>query len=367
MNPPHNTKSHSSLCPNCGIPLAGGSLSGLCPACLLKQGGLTDNLTDADARAFEVPTAVELGPYFPQLTLMELIGHGGMGAVYKARQKDLDRVAALKILPSALGDIPGFAERFSREAKALAKLNHPGIVMIHEFGQVDGLFYFLMEFVDGVNLSQLLAGGRISPREALAIVPQICDALQFAHDHGIVHRDIKPANILLDRQGRVKVVDFGIAKLVSGCEVPGTSPADEVTDDALTGAGKSMGTPNYMAPEQSDSPDEVDHRVDIYALGVVFYQMLTGELPQDRITPPRGRACWMCALMKLSCAPWRSSRISATSKPVLSKQRWRRFPMMSRPFRAPERHSRQAEKPARGKDFSQGSGSCSLALGRLPS
>ena len=245
-----------------------------------------DSLTVGGARAFEVPKAAELAPWFPQLELMELIGHGGMGAVYKARQKDLDRVVALKILPSALGDIPGFAERFSREAKAMAKLNHPGIVMIHDFGQVEGLFYFLMEFVDGVNLSQLLSGGRVSPREALAIVPQICDALQFAHDHGIVHRDIKPANILLDRRGRVKVADFGIAKLVAGYESPLTSTTGDLACNTLTGAGRGMGTPNYMAPEQSERPDEVDHRADIYALGVVFYQMLTGELPQDRITPP---------------------------------------------------------------------------------
>ena len=103
-------------------------------------------------------------------------------------------------------------ERFAREAKALAKLNHPGIVTLYEFGQADGLFYFLMEFVDGVNLRQLLEAGRVSPREALAIVPQICDALQYAHDQGIVHRDIKPENILLDRQGRVKVADFGVGQ-----------------------------------------------------------------------------------------------------------------------------------------------------------
>jgi serine/threonine protein kinase len=105
-----------------------------------------------------------------------------MGAVYKARQKELDRIVALKILPPDIGDEPAFAQRFSREAKALAKLNHPGIVTLYEFGQADGLFYFLMEFVDGVNLRHLLEAERLSPREALAIVPQICDALQYAHD-----------------------------------------------------------------------------------------------------------------------------------------------------------------------------------------
>ncbi len=137
-----------------------------------------------------------------------------MGAVYRARQKELDRIVALKILPPGIGEEAAFAERFAREAKALAKLNHPGIVTLYEFGRADGLFYFLMEFVDGVNLRQLLRAGRVSPREALAIVPQICDALQFAHDLGVVHRDIKPENILLDRRGRVKVADFGLAKIV---------------------------------------------------------------------------------------------------------------------------------------------------------
>ena len=159
-----------------------------------------------------------------------------------------------------------------------------------------------MEFVDGVNLRQLLHAGRVSPREALAIVPQICDALQFAHDQGIVHRDIKPENILLDRRGRVKVADFGLAKIVGNVGrpsrvLPSSVPeherrrrnrSDRPTDD-LTDAGKAMGTPQYMAPEQIQHPGEVDHRADIYALGVVFYQMLTGELPGKPIEPPSSK------------------------------------------------------------------------------
>ncbi len=298
-------------CPQCGTPLQAGALAGLCPACLLKAGG-EDSISGGASNSFVPPTVAELAPFFPQLELLELIGKGGMGAVYKARQKQLDRLVALKILPPGIGNDPAFAERFAREAKALAKLNHPGIVTLYEFGVACGalldsaaqkteLYFFLMEFVDGVTLRQLLTTSRVSSREALAIVPQICDALQFAHDHGIVHRDIKPENILLDRRGRVKVADFGLAKLV-GTEAlkAGTLTRPSATlshpmgegrgegspPPALTDAGKVMGTPQYMAPEQMNAPGEVDHRADIYALGVVFYQMLTGELPGKRIEPP---------------------------------------------------------------------------------
>src|ERR1700735_594386 len=166
----------SNQCPQCGTPLPTGALAGLCPACLLKAGEAADTVTDAKQSPFNPPGVAELGPLFPQLEILELIGKGGMGAVYKARQKQLDRIVALKILPPGIGHDAAFAERFAREAKALARLNHPGIVTIYDFGRSDGLFYFFMEFVDGVNLRQLLHAGRISPREALAIVPQICDA-----------------------------------------------------------------------------------------------------------------------------------------------------------------------------------------------
>ena len=183
------------------------------------------------------------------------------------------------------------------------------------------LFYFLMEFVDGVNLRQLLHAGRVSPREALAIVPQICDALQFAHDQGIVHRDIKPENILLDRRGRVKVADFGLAKIVGndgGADLPvsqGNEAAQQhrPTND-LTDAGKVMGTPQYMSPEQIAAPGEVDHRADIYALGVVFYQMLTGELPGKRSSRRRRKCRLTCGWMKWCCARWKRNPNSATSR-----------------------------------------------------
>jgi serine/threonine protein kinase len=267
-----------------------GSTGRICPRCAAAflKAAPTEMPGDPTGppRAFAPPSVAELAPLFPQLEILELIGQGGMGAVYKARQKELDRIVALKILPPGIGDA-AFAERFAREAKALARLNHPGIVTIFEFGRSNGLFFFLMEFVDGATLRQVLRGGPISPREALAIVPAICDALQYAHDQGIVHRDIKPENILLDRRGRTKVADFGLAKLMEGGGgVPDFEASAHVESSTVTHAGKVLGTPQYMAPEQCEHPATVDRRADIYALGVVFYQMLTGELPSQPIEPP---------------------------------------------------------------------------------
>jgi len=218
-----------------------------------------------------------LAKQFPQLEILELLGQGGMGAVYKARQKQLDRLVALKILPPQVAQTEAFAERFTREARSLARLNHPHIVMVHDFGHTeDGLYYFIMEFIDGTDLRHVIQAGELSAAESLAIVPQICEALQFAHEEGIVHRDVKPENILLDTKGRVKIADFGLAKLLD-------RPASLYT---LTGAGQRMGTPHYMAPEQIEHPGQVDHRADIYSLGVVFYEMLTGELPLGRFPLP---------------------------------------------------------------------------------
>lgn len=275
-----------AICPHCGKGVSQQVL-GMCPQCMLKAGlsGFTDDGSIPEpASRFVPPTVEELGRYFPQLEILELIGRGGMGAVYKARQKQLDRIVALKILPPGIGDGPAFANRFTREAKALAALAHPNIVTLYEFGQTDGLFFFLMEYVDGMNLRQLLAGGKLAPKEALAIVPHICDALQYAHDRGIVHRDIKPENILLGRDGVVKIADFGVAKIIGKAETR-TAETAAARETAATMAGVA-GTPAYMAPEQLHRPAEVDHRADIYSLGVVLYQMLTGELPGKHIEPP---------------------------------------------------------------------------------
>lgn len=271
--------SEGANCPRCGAALGSGVAQGLCPRCVMAAGFETQPATvpdpDAPRRPAEAPSPAELADYFPQFEIVELLGRGGMGWVYKARQKNLDRVIALKVLPPGIGGDPAFAERFQREARALARLNHPNIVAIYDFGQAGPYFYFVMEFVDGANLRQLERTRRLSPEEAFGIVPKICEALQFAHDEGIVHRDVKPENILVDSKGRVKIADFGIAKLVGRKE-----------DITLTGTQHTLGTPHYMAPEQIDTPTKVDHRADIYALGVVFYEMLTGEMPMGRFEPP---------------------------------------------------------------------------------
>ena len=292
-----NSVTEHLTCPNCGAAIPANAPQEVCPKCLMAAAAASTEDGQTGGKRPEAPSLERLAAAFPQLEVIELIGQGGMGAVYKVRQKQLDRIVALKVLPPGIGGDPSFAERFTREAKALAKLLHPNIVALFEFGQADGIYYLLMEYVDGVSLGQLLRASRVSAREALAIVPQICDALQYAHDQGIVHRDIKPENILLDRRGRVKVADFGLAKLVKSDAplTPALSPSDgervaakpaEGKAPMLTGVGKIMGTPNYMAPEQVEHPGEVDHRADIYALGVVFYQMLTGELPGKRIEAP---------------------------------------------------------------------------------
>ncbi len=264
----------TNQCPSCGQPIPVGLLAGLCPACLFAQGADTEQAQTKARVRFEPPKLAEISRLFPQLQVLELLGAGGMGAVYKARQPALDRLVALKVLPAGGG--VGSTERFNREARALARLSHPNIVGVHEFGQVEGLHFFIMEFVDGANLRQLEKTARLSPREALQIIPQICDALQYAHDEGVVHRDIKPENVLVDRRGRVKIADFGLAKIAD--------PDPEAT--RLTVEGQVMGTPHYMAPEQVERPLAVDHRADIYALGVVFYEMLTGDLPLGKFAPP---------------------------------------------------------------------------------
>ncbi len=270
--------SNSSQCPNCQATIPADAPAGVCPACALRAAlG-----THADPAATPVqpstppaPSLDEIAARLPELEAFELLGHGGMGTVYKARHRRLHRPVAVKVLASALRQAPSFAERFEREAQTLAQLDHPNIVRVYDFGHRGDLYYLVMELVDGVNLRQMIQSGRVEPAEALAMVPRICEALQYAHDQGVVHRDIKPENILVDRRGTVKIADFGLAKLV------GPSPRR-----SLTQTRQVMGTPHYMAPEQLEHPETVDHRADIFGLGVVFYELLTGELPLGRFPLP---------------------------------------------------------------------------------
>jgi len=270
-------------CRRCGAPLGPLGPDGEtppCARCLLAAG--LESAGEGPALA-EAAAPADLAPFFPQLEIEALVGRGGMGTVYRARHRGLGRRVALKVLDERLGNDERFALRFEREAQALARLAHPNIVGIHDAGRAAGLCYLTMEYVDGTSLRDLLEarkeGAPLEPPRALAIVRQICAALEYAHAEGVVHRDIKPENVLLDRAGVVKIADFGLAKIV---EAPGAGKRTP----ALTRATQAMGTPHYMAPEQLERPREVDHRADIYSLGVVFYELLTGELPLGRFDAP---------------------------------------------------------------------------------
>lgn len=280
LYPVMNTEnSPDKKCPRCATPLPADAPEGLCPRCLGALPFDTETVfAGADAKAGTPPplSPEELAPFFPNLEILECLGRGGMGVVYKARQKSLNRLVALKLLAPERADDAAFARRFESEARALAALNHPNIVTIHDFGKAGGFFYLLMEFVDGVNLRRAMRSDRFTPEQALAIVPPVCEALQYAHDHGVVHRDIKPENLLLDKDGRVKVADFGIAKMLH---------ADGADVTAGLAETQPAGTPQYSAPEQR-TDRRTDHRADIYSLGVVLYELLTGELPGAKLEAP---------------------------------------------------------------------------------
>lgn len=287
---------NSTTCQTCGKPLPAEAPQGLCPACLLQR-----TFQDAPAPPPPEVELQQLSAAFPQLVIEEMIGQGGMGRVYRAQQPHLNRTVALKVLSAERAGDPEWLERFSREARALARLSHPHIVQVYDFGETP-LPYLLMEHVEGVNLRQAMQSGGLTTREALAIVPKLCDALQYAHEHGVLHRDIKPENILIDTEGRVKLADFGLAKLRDESVLPFT----------LTQSGAKLGTLAYMAPEQVEKPAEVDHRADIYSLGVVLYEMLTGELPLGRFPSP-------------SEASGADSRLDSVVMRTLEKQREKRF------------------------------------------
>ncbi|MBD3672888.1 MAG: protein kinase [Planctomycetaceae bacterium] len=276
---------NETICPECGRDVPPNAPAGICPHCLLQAGLESPAHEPTHLQQFHPPAAASLSALFDQLDIESLLGQGGMGAVYRARQIKLDRLVALKILRPESASDESFAERFNREARTLARLSHPQIVGVHDFGELkfssenespQTLYYFLMEYVEGDNLRQLLQSGPLSAEAAISIIAQVCEALQYAHEEGVIHRDIKPENILIDARGRVKIADFGLAKLAS--------PSDQ--DFTLTGTHQVMGTPRYMAPEQMTGSRAVDRRADLYSLGVVFYEMLTGDIPAGRFSPP---------------------------------------------------------------------------------
>lgn len=225
------------------------------------------------------PTDEEMARLFPQYEMLGMLGRGGMGAVYKARQVALDRFVAIKLLPLEVSVDPEFADRFVREAQTMARLSHPHIIAVYDFGKTsEGHLYFAMELVDGVNLHEMIHGPGIPPAQALEIIEGVCDALEYAHAKGVVHRDIKPANVMVNTDGCVKVADFGLARRTDAN--PNTR--------GRTVAGTVLGTPDYMAPEQMRGI-EVDHRADVYSLGVVLYEMLCKEVPRGFFDPPSKR------------------------------------------------------------------------------
>lgn len=269
-----------TTCSDCGKayqPDLATGLGGGCPHCLAQI--LAGNHPEKD-HAGDTTLSFAAGDTFGGVEIIEPLARGGMGVVYKARQIKLQRVVAVKVIDPGLAGVPEFTQRFEREARALAVLNHPNVVQIFDYGQEDGLCYLVMEWVDGTTLREILSAGHLSPEDALRYLPQICDALEYAHAQGVVHRDIKPENILMDREGQLKIADFGIARMRGDHD---SGP------EFVTRVGQKMGTPQYMAPEQQTHTSRVDHRADLYALGVVFYEMLTGELPLGRFPNPSQR------------------------------------------------------------------------------
>jgi serine/threonine protein kinase/formylglycine-generating enzyme required for sulfatase activity len=254
-------------------------LGSVSPDEMFARGMQSVKMTTAEGGVWQSPSTEEVSRLFPGYEVLKFLGRGGMGAVYQARQIELDRLVAIKLLPLEISVDQDFADRFRREARAMAKLHHPNIITVFDFGTTrEGHLYFVMEYVEGANLADTIHQVGLDPAQALSIVEQMCTALAYAHGKGIVHRDIKPANVMIDTESHVKVADFGLARLTD------TSAADL----GHTTTGTVMGTPDYMAPEQTKGMN-VDHRADIYSLGVMVYEMLCREVPRGIFHPPSRR------------------------------------------------------------------------------
>jgi len=249
-------------CQSCGAPLAGtASDESYCPACFLRQGLLTGSDSQPSMPVAEKPAAV-----FGSYELIEEIGRGGMGVVYKARQRNLKRTVAVKLLVSGAYSSESLLRRFQIEAESAAGLHHPGIVAIHEFGEQDNQPFYTMDYVEGRNLAEVSGGQPLEPRRAATYVRAIAEAVQYAHSRDILHRDLKPSNILIDADDRPRITDFGLAKQLHG-------------QSDVSVAGQMLGSPNYSSPEQSAGEATIGIASDIYSLGALLYHLLTGRPP----------------------------------------------------------------------------------------
>ena len=219
---------------------------------------------------FTPPPPEVINEQLPGFEVDQILGAGGMGAVYRGWQKSLHRHVAIKVLPTELEAVEGLAERFESEARAMARLSHGNIAGVFDINRTaEGHSYFVMEYVDGGTLFEVMERQGLDTEEIVSLLCQVCEGLQYAHDRGVVHRDVKPNNILINTDGKVKLVDFGLAHVGEGVSVGGAA-----------------GTPRYMAPELFEEGSAVDGRADLYSLGVILYEMLTGGPPRGEFKPP---------------------------------------------------------------------------------
>src|SRR6184192_4061410 len=279
---PIMSSSAPRVCRKCGAEICADAPEGLCTACLFETGlnllagesvvpqkrgdpGPDDGvpLPDRKNKSDRSKTFANFGDY----ELLEEIGRGGQGVVYRAHQKSLNRIVALKVIGLGPWTTETHLKRFRREAEAAASLEHPGIVPIHEVGERDGQCYFSMKFIEGGQLDEVVRRTPVSIRQAVELIAKVARTVHYAHEHGILHREIKPGNILLDQRGEPHLTDFGLARLVE-------------SESTVTRTLEVLGTPSYMAPEQAVGNNAAISSVtDVYGLGAVLYQLLTGQPP----------------------------------------------------------------------------------------